>query len=212
MALGTSWSPAARPRTAPGTFKKGKNIAKFGEVRHILHNSRGFLLHNSQNALEGAAGDTPPQVASLAVLQAGHHRRAVGGRHPLLLPVLEVSRPRRLVVGGVLGEGELGVGEGGAHDLDLVGEVGRFRHTASGNGGIGTPPLLSLHPVGPARMSRDAGMFAWNRSQDSCSRSKRRPKPLAAASSPGNRSTIGRGRARRRRSGEGGLGSDARER
>ena len=53
------------------------------------------------------------------------------------------------------------------------------------------PNLLGAH--GPARMSDGTGMFAWNRSQDSSSRSERRPKPLAAASSPGKRSAMATG-------------------
>ena len=34
------------------------------------------------------------------------------------------------------------------------------RASTSVTGGMGTPPLLSLHPVGPARMSGGAEMFA----------------------------------------------------
>ena len=44
-------------------------------------------------------------------------------------------------------------------------------------------------------MSGGAGMFAWNRSQDSCSRSECRPKPFTAASSPGKRSAMATGSA-----------------
>ena len=110
-----------------------------------------------QHALECAAEDAPPQVAPLAVLPAADHRRAVGGRQALLLAALEIRRPGRVVVGGVLGEGELGVGEGGAHDLDFLGEVLRLRHGVGqrGNGhspGAESPPR---RPGAHVRWRRD---------------------------------------------------------
>lgn len=76
--------------------------------------------------------------------------------------MLEVRRPRRVVVSGVLGEGALLLRQGRPHAVDLGGEDGGARFDV-GHLGVGTPPLLSLHPVGPARMSSGTEMFASNK-------------------------------------------------
>ena len=68
---------------------------------------------------------------------------------------MEVRRPSRGVVGSVLGEGELGVGEGDAHDLDLVGEV-RWLVDGVGQRGNGHSPIAEP----PARRP---GAHVWRR-------------------------------------------------